>query len=330
MAISHNLSDVSLITTGYDPVNGISGTVGNSWLLWKIFTAWQAFDNTIQIISGSAPTPDFLQQVSSSLVSEPAQTRAVVSDHINFYFSDDPGLSQTIPFCTVYKWVITTTGYGNVGVLRVGVVISGSSVYKLDTDVTYQLADSPHSGAIYGNGGTSGTQTNLSLIPKVLFLKSSNVRLLMGVDRNSGAARGGIAIFTPAWSGINSAGPITSSSICAAITLNNANGHSIIEGHTQLWGANINSLPSGLSPLSSIGSDSTGLVNTYLVAGKLRFGINNTNVLKAISDEIEGVLLCSPNINTAYTINIYNSKHYVSYGTISDGRENHRIMFQLD
>lgn len=330
MAITHNLSDITSIVSCYDPVSGISGTVGNSWLLWRVFTALQSFDSNIKIITNSSPTPTFLRSYPSTLISTPAQNRVDVSDYVNFYMANDPGLSQTPQSAIVYKWKIEATSWGNVGALRAGYIQDGGSMYELTSLITNGNVDSPHLGAIYGNGVASGTTTNMTAVPLVLFWKSDNANLLMGIDRTSGAIRGMVAWFNPAIQGYRvGVGAITEGLNARAIAFINGNtGHSFIIGGANVSGFSVTALVSGLSPLNSIGTTPSFLLGSNLIAGKLRFGYNGASV-KLLSDEVDGIALANNSVvGVLPSIQLY-SKYYLCGPNISDGRESHRVLFEL-
>jgi hypothetical protein len=118
--------------------------------------------------------------------------------------------------------------------------------------------------------------------------------------------------------------------------INNNNGTQWIEGGTNEAEGDQAALVSRLSPICSAGllpsSVFTFSAINNLIGGKLRFGLVNNAIYKTISDEIEGVMLINPSASALAIGQVaqFNSKYYLHWGNISDGRTTHRVLLELE
>ncbi len=339
MAITHNLISTANNLSGFDPVADVpdGSAVGRSWLLWKLLEGLAAFDNNIKKITDSSPTPVFLRSgVGSNLQTEPSYNRNVAGDSIKFYMANDPGLTKSPQSAVIYEMKIVITNYG-LCTIKVHHKIDGSTTYSPIADnviVSGSSAD-PTQNLVYLP--FSSTTTNKELIPKLIFWKSSNANLIMSIDKSDQSYKGYVVWYNPIFSGYrNNVGAITEGLTHRATVFTNANnGFTFIEGMTPHYYGNLSSLGSDLSPLNSGGSMPEGLFTfnsaNNLIAGRLRFGIRKNSELKTVSNEIEGILLANATAAPylAGQINKYNTKYYLHGNLMSDGRANHKVLFEL-
>ncbi|MEM3091536.1 MAG: hypothetical protein QXD05_00160 [Candidatus Pacearchaeota archaeon] len=337
MAISHNLSDISNQLSCVDPVAGISGTVGRSWLMWKIFDLLRNFDSNVKLITNSDPTPTFLQNEVGVLTSEPAQSRSTANDTINFYLANDPGLSQNPKSVLIFAFkTASVASYNSLFEVNVSFKIEGGT--KTTPIILTSGSSSNTNQFAYGIETISSTFTDMSLAPKLLLWKSSNANLIMGIRKSNGDYYGSGLIVNPSYAGYKTnIGSITEGLNFRAVAALTANPyHSFYEGFGNFGSAQTGaSPPSGLSPLTSAGSLPTALLtwggNQYAITSKLRIGITDGANVKAVSDEIEGLYLVNPNAVAGNygTISLINNKYYLKAGAVHDGRETHRIILEL-
>lgn len=336
MAVSHNLSTITDNLSGFDPVAGETDgtTIGNGWLLWKLFEGLTAFDSTYKKITNASPTPSFLQgAVGSGFQTEPAKN-SNATGNIRFYKTDDPGLSQATPSCFIHDWV-DEGSYANLALIRFRHLVSGGTIYA-PTNTAYVQTGAGVLNSLYYNGWST-TGTVMASIPKVIFWKSSNATAIMAINKSTGAVAGGALWFTPNISGYkHNVGAITQGLHSNVIFLINLNaGTHWIEGGTNESEADQSALVSKLSPICSAGWLPSSLFTfnsiNNLIGGKLRMAVVNNSTYKYVSDEIEGVLLAHPTAAASAigTILQFNTKYYLHWATISDGRANHRVLLEL-
>ena len=341
MAILHNLSDVADNLSGFDPVDGISGTVGRSWILWKIMEGLLAFDSNIKKITNTSPTPTFLQgEVGSNLQTEPARSRSTTGDSIRFYHANDPGLLESPQHAIVYEFRVgATSGYG-LNLFRVRFVKDGSAVYApgSDSDIL-NTGNSTNIYHMYNFGIGSPTFTDMSLIPKVIFWKSANVNAIMAVNKSTSLFAGGFIWANPAFAGYrNTVGAITDGvDHRCSVHFNAASGSSFIEAFTQTYAGSPTTVVGGLSPICLAGQLPTGLFSfnsvSNLIHSYLRIGIKNDASLKSVSDQLEGIVLANPTAANQSYASVYrytaDSTWYLHFGLINDGRETHKLLLEL-
>lgn len=345
MAITHNLSDPSDNLSGLDPTAGLSGAVGKGWLLWKIFEELSTFDTTIKKITNASPTPTFLQgEVGVNLQTEPAQNRGVIGDSICWYKTDDPGLSQTPANAMVYEWRLTNTVTAQTGwTSRQRFVEDGETVYAPGVDNDWCNGTTASVGASIYQWQTGSTTIDYTLVPRVIFWKSSNAVCIVGVNKLNGSQRGGVMIFNPTFQGYKATIGATTEGVNhrGLVQFVLAGGHHMMEGFSQTYGATTGTtaglLTTNLDVQNSGGTMPEALLTfsseNNLIAGKLRLALYHASNFKSISDEIEGVRLSNPanaSLPAGAQIAILNSKYYLGMGSMADGRNTHKVLLELE
>lgn len=336
MAVAHNLTSITDNLSGFDPVNGITDgtTIGNQWIMWKLFEGLSAFDTTIKKITNASPTPTFLQgSVGSGFQTEPAQN-ANGTGTLRFYKTNDAGLSQTPASAIICEWN-DGGSYASLFFNYFRYLIDGGALYSPSTTNTVQNG-AVSQNSVYYNGWTTTGTVNAN-VPKVIFWKSSNANCLMAINKNTGAYQGCLIWFTPVISGYkHTVGAITQGLHSNFIvSVNVAGGTHYMEGIAQQSEGSSTVIGNSLSPLCSAGILPSSVFTfssvNNLIGGKLRFAVNNDSTFKIISEEIEGVLLVNPSAASAAVgqISQFNSTYYLNCGNISDGRVTHKILLEL-
>ena len=181
MSITHNLTTVNDVLSGFDPVaDEVDGTtIGRTWLVWKISDGFRAFDSNVVLISGSHPDiPDFLRNESGSITDEPAKSATGQHQTVKFYMLNDIGLSGSSPNAFVYEWGTSRDVIPNNSLISVAIrhKISGSAAYYPFNSGSITIDDNGSSGTStscmvkWGHAGS--TTTDMEDIPKVIFWKS--------------------------------------------------------------------------------------------------------------------------------------------------------------
>lgn len=345
MAIIHNLSDPSNNLSGLDLVDGISDgtTVGKSWLLWKLFEEFSSFDTTVRKITNSSPTPTFLQSyVGSNLQSEPALNRAVAGDSIRWYKTDDPGLSQTPANTVFYEWKIMHTGFPQFFTTRIYHLIDGGTLYNPTTDGTFHiLSTTIGNSPIFIN--VYATTTVMADVPKIIFYKSNGLLVIMGINKTTGTDMSYALLFNPVFTGYKVGIGSTTEGVNhrGLLFILRSKLQGVFEAYAPVFNTNAGgggaTVAAGLDIMNSGGSMPSSLFSfnseNNLMAGKLRLGIKHDTIVKTISEEIEGVRLVNPSVATLPGIGaiaIFNGKYFLGLNTIHDGRQDHKMLLELE
>lgn len=347
MAITHNLSDIADNLSCFDPVAGeVDGTtIGRSWLVWKIFEELTAQWTNFAKITNASPTPVFLQgDVGSNLQTEPAKNRNGNNDTIRFYDKNDPGLLLATPQTIVYEWRVASSGATGVNSIDMRMLFhrSGSALYTPMATSTFVTGTTPGANISIYAPSMAGTTTTMNNIPKVIFWKSSNIYVMMSIDKGTGEYRGYFGMVN---TGLSCAGYKHN---VGAIThdgdeinfgiLFSGSGIQYLEGRTSDYGTTLSAQQTvtQINSMNSIGRSPTGLYTfssiNNIIGGNLKFGVLNTVTFKVVSDPLEGVLACSSTAspNNPGTITIYNNTYYLHLGSILDNTSySHKLLLEL-
>ena len=349
MPITHNLSVINNPSSGVNPLAGrsIGETIGRSWLLWKIFSLYSAFDTNVKLITNSYPTPSFLQsEAGTNLQTEPELNRSVIGDFIRFYRTDDLGLVQSTPNAIIYEWRIQSINSLSLCTIRLRSKISGDTTYTPGEDDNIINGNTNnHTQAMYILPSTSATwvlnDSNINgLFGNLIFWKSSNANLIMSIKPSDNSFLGYWLYFTCGFTGFRSGiGTITNGQhINCRISLPPFGTGAYIEAVTKNYNATaMSNCPDNLSPIVLAGQLPSSLFSISgedrLIYSKLRFGVKSDSQFKIISDEIEGVIVGHQAATGAVgTIQKYNpnNQYYLHGHAINDGRDsNYRPIFLL-
>jgi hypothetical protein len=344
MAISHNLATINDNLSGFDPVAGeVDGTtIGKDYVMWQIFDAMRTFDTRIKLITASSPTPAFLQGVVGSLVSAPAKNTSTTTNTIRFYMSDDPGLSQATPNAIVYelaKFTSATSGY-IIFFPRVKHLVSGGTLFVPTTSSwvseLWTANNNTDQACMWmANGGTT---TTMSLIPKIIFWKTSNSFMLMSINKANGVPLGTMGFTYKGWAGYkHNVGAITEGlDINGMVGFNGRTFGVAFEGITQTSVQAFNSVNGGLSIINSSGRLPSNLF-TFSGINNVMFGkiwlcsATDTTFIIQQTSALEGIFTANTIAVSvgAGTIYQYNTKYYLVGFNFNDGRDTWRILFEL-
>lgn len=347
MAIAHNLTIINNSLSGYDPVSGeVDGTtIGRNYIVWQVFQGLKAFDSNVVMVSSSGDTPSWLAPHSGTIMSTPAKNATTANQRINWYYKNDLGLSGSIPNVFVYEWGTTADVANSNSGISVGIrhIISGSPAYYPFTSGSIvssnEAGTGPVENSMYAVSFSAGTTTIMNAIPNVIFWKSKNANMVMGINKIDGAYRGYLMWHNPSYIGYMITSSLVDGNNFRAVVFNNAaNGFTWEEGFTQNYETDLNGspLPTYLSRLSS-----AGLMPTmqFTISGsaapltsKLNLGLTYMTEFKAVSEELEGVYLTN---STAYSSSagtitqFHNSKYYLACNTLNDGITAHKLLVEI-
>jgi len=342
MAITHNLSSNSDPLSGFDPTSGIADgiTVGRSWIMWKVFEGFSAqFTNFVKI-TNSAPTPTFLRgHAGSNLQTEPLRDRAVTGDTIRFYNTNDPGLALATPQAMIYEWRVIAAGVFNQNLIdaRLSFLVSGGTLYNPISTLAFLNNEQILTRAGYAPT-MPNTTTLMANVPKCIFWKSSNLYMMMAIDKTTGGYRGFHAIYNGAFTGYkHNVGAITHDGTNLDLAfMFSGEGTEFIEGVSSSYYASTSTLSNTIVMQSSIGtppsSAFTYSAKNNIIGGYMRWNLLRPTDWKVLTDNIEGVIVVgsgavSTNIGS---IQSYNSKYYLIAPALNDGATNtQRLLFEI-
>lgn len=346
MAISHNLATITDNLSGYDPVAGVTSNFGRDWVMWNIFDAWRTFDPRIKLITGSSPTPTWLQGIPGSLTSAPAQTANTTTANIRFYMSDDPGLSNPTPRCIIYDLKRTgATTANNLMTIVTRYMVSGGTLYTPPYGgTTYWFNETialSIGNSLYCINTSSNpiTVSDLNNIPKVIFWKNENTTMLMAISKTTGAYFGYGGFTYKGWTGYkNGVGSITEGidimptygfhpggfTHCYEPISNHFSCDYGIPNTALNWSINT----AGILPSSLLTFNS----NNNLIAGKVYLQSSRQSELTFMTtNPLEGIICANSSAVAQSTGQIYkyNNKWYLVGNNMGDGRNTLRILFEL-
>ena len=345
MAISHNLSVITDNLSGFDPVAGeVDGTtIGKDYIMWQVVQGLLAFDTNLQIITGGAPTPTFLQGVAGTLTTvAPAKSACTTTGTIRLYDTTDPGLAQATPNAKVIEFARPiSNGYYIVYWIHLKHMISGGTLHSPSTTIYYNSYTNTEVGyqPYIWNAGSGSTATVMAQIPKVIFWKNSQgTQLIMAISKIDGAGRGYFFWHTGSGNGYkHNVGAINNSGLDCNVAYGfTGYGSGFTEGLSATSGGQYNSIFTNLSLQCSSGELPTNLFTfsaiNNLIGGNLWLSSKNDTVFKIITDTaLEGILLANPTAANygMGVIHQFNTKWYLVGLYINDGRDNYRILFEL-
>ena len=357
---THNLSISSDIQSCFDPVSGIGDgtTVGNAFYLRQVFGGLTAFDSNVREITSSTATPSWLRPLSGNILSTIAVNNAS-NGFIRFYFENDPGLTASTSSisanCIIYHWEFNTgLGTTNEPFFTSYVLFSLSGTSYISTSVTsnntnsfnYDLNRNNQNQTFLRHIFSGTSNTTMSNFPKILYWKSYDILMMMGVDKNDSSLQGGGAIYVrPHWQGFASSASATSTSgtiingqnfnlICQ---INNSNGGLILEGFNRFTSeendvyASIDGWTniSSAGKLPTLGFSVSGVVK--VITSSLRMGVQPTTNPQfiATSSEIDNVLLVNSSLYTGGSMQLLNGIYYLVNGLVTDGKNTYNLLLQL-
>lgn len=351
MAYSHNLSDPSDISSGYDPVAGIpdGSTVGGTFVVRQLFGGLTAFDSNVQEITASnTACPAWLMPLSGNLLGNVAMNQTSSSLYIRWFRADDPGLTASTPNCFIYYWSkVNSTGI-NRNLLLAGMefAVSGVGIKVSKTndspvDLWRYNTDNSAGVSLYYSPRTS-TTTTMSDWPKAIFWKSNNSIFMVSVRKTDNAFVGGGCIsLHPKFSGYTLTGSVSGNIINGVNTnlviyLGNAGQQQFLDGFTTEYDSTRNastrlteySLLPSVGKLPNVSLSLSG--NLRLISQKFAVAIcTDNNVITAVSEEIDNVYLISTGIMSSGTIVLYDGKYWLCGGYTYDGIRNNPYLLQL-
>lgn len=346
MAYSHNLSDPSDITTGFDPVLGLAGTIGMTYVIRQIFGGLTAFDSNMQEVTASnTACPTWLQALSGNLLGTVSQSSTDANIYLRFFRLDDPGLTASPPNCMMYRWQrlnYTATERNRIW-HRMEYAVSGVGVKTEVTgtgssDLWRYSFESGRSYSLYHTSNYSSSDPNV--FPKVMYWKSDNANFLMGIDKADNSHRGGGCIsFHPNFSGYTLTGSV-SGDIHIGENLNTifyiglGGGCGVFDGPTTEQRVDKLSKPSEVSVISSVGklpSLSLSLSGQQrIVVSKFAMALQtDNNVITAVSEAMDSAYLVHNDVGGSGEIVLYNSNYWLLDGYINDGLRTFDIALQL-
>jgi hypothetical protein len=352
MAVTHNLSSVANNLSGYDPTVGLAAgtTVGRSYILRKYFEAIMAFDSNIVEITNAAPTPAWLQAEAGNILSTVAVNRNTSGDFIHFYMANDPGLLQTPQRVFIYR-IINQNSSGFIHGMGAHIFFkeSGGSIVSTMLSFATTIGNAAagaaaatigaSSGVIGNWSTTAGTTTTFSIIPILLLVKTSDMLIMLSIDKTAGGYLSGLILVNPnSWTyGYTNIGGVIDPGInfhlaCAYIP-QNAMGYYESYTPVQFASQGSNGIHANTDILTSIGILPA---NTYTIGsagkilfGKARFGLAHTN-FKALTNELEAVSVVNIGLATTGVITNYGGKHFLAFAHLNDGRQQAKYLVQLD